>query len=67
MTPIHLPFTSDATLTPFLFLFLEVAQPLASEQTAGAETETETGDSTKPTKMDSVEDEDETGTDDGKD
>jgi hypothetical protein len=67
MTSIRLPFVSDATPMPFLLLFLEAAQPVASEETVGAETETETGDGTGPPKMDSVEDEDETGTDDDKD
>ena len=53
---------------PFLLRFLEVAHPVASEQTVGAPTETETGeDGTKPTETDSVEDEDVTGTDDDED
>jgi hypothetical protein len=39
----------------FLLQFLEVARPVASEPTGGAETETETGDGTGPTKKDYVE------------
>ena len=67
MTSTRTLFASGTAITPFLLLFLEAAQPTASEETVGAETETETGDGTGPTKMDSVEDVDETGTDDDKD
>jgi len=59
--------TSASVASFFLLQFLEVAHPVASELTGGAETETETGDGAVPTRIDSEEDEDETGTDDDKD
>ncbi|MBV9689511.1 MAG: hypothetical protein JO202_07350 [Ktedonobacteraceae bacterium] len=60
--------TSEPVPFPFLLQFLEAAHPVASEETVGAPTETETGeDGTKPTEIDSVEDEDVTGTDDDED
>jgi tetratricopeptide (TPR) repeat protein len=46
---------------------LEASQPVASEETVGTETKTEIGNGIGPTKMDSVEDKDKTGTDDDKD
>ncbi len=57
----------DPILSPFLLQFLESAHPMASEETGGAETATETGDGATPSKIDSEEDADETGTDDDKD
>lgn len=53
--------TQTPMLTPFFLQFLEISCQLASEQTGGAATSTETGDGAVPPRTDTEEDEDETG------
>jgi hypothetical protein len=59
MTSDFVPFAAQEPAVPFLLHFLEIShERINGQQTGGAPTDTETGDSNGPTRKDTVEDED---------